>query len=381
MEDHSPHFETGLFPKLSPDELEHDPPQRIRSEWRILRGSYDYTYHRVSEQMAPRSESSQNQLDAISMSPYSPTWEGMARKMNVKPQEVRRYLCLLLLFDPQKIVLTDYLKGRIEELIPERISVERGNPYINKIERRKTRTGEYKKESVWTLKSDAENLLWSRVLHFLLPFILRSGTYFTMPSFERKDLLHYLEEYGKTHLGMIRTLRQEQKQRPILQKFIQKFLQPLPPQRRKARSPKRRRSSEDRSGKSSLSHLGNKAYYTFPGKTHSIPIYNSQGEIVGYQDSVKKPSEEDPFKPERIWISPKDHLIENYILDRVRQSSWRDESLILQAELDHRKEEKKWPKIKAGKLPDKALVARTRRAFNLVNRIRPNSLPKDPMDQ
>jgi hypothetical protein len=252
--------------------------------------------------------------------------------------------------------------------------VEKGSPYTWKRKDRKNEDGETEKRPVWTLKSDAENLLYSRILDYLIPHLLRAEETLSLPKEERKAILLFLEEYGKDHYTLVRTRDSLASQHPELRKFLAKASEPPPPQRKRVRIPKRRRSSEDRSGKPGSSKLGNKRGYTFPGSSRNIPIYNSSGEQVGTQAGVRKPRDPELLVREFLRISPRDNLLRRWVAEKnINQPT--GENLTPQTVVGQSQTKGKiiCP-TKVGQ-PSQQAKRTVARAFKMVNRVRPGSLP------
>lgn len=165
-----------------------------------------------------------------------PNWKQIARDLKLPLRSIRKYFVTKFLFDIREMKYDYVLLWQLLELIPESL------PYrvlsFPEYDRKKGKDGEE--------KSLKEDIFFSRILYLLLTtFLEREALLITRE--ERKLLLEYLEELGYSQFGLLRGYRGQKK---FYDPMILRTL-PRKPSRRKVKNSRRRRSSEDRSGKPS----------------------------------------------------------------------------------------------------------------------------------
>jgi len=231
---------------------------QVRHRWIKLKGVPQWTELVESGRAGPSSESSQNSIDREMDGHLYPNWKTLGRILKVSPPKFMRYFIWKILFAPEELILNVYLKNALVSLLPDHVTVKGGPSYQNVMKKNKNKkTGKVESYSLWELKPDHEELLYSRLLYFILPSIERNdGNPFILTKSERRIILGFLRQYGIDHFGIKRAYLSQRKTL-MYERILTKVSSPMTPKRKKARPPRRRRSSEDRSGKPGLSKLGN----------------------------------------------------------------------------------------------------------------------------
>jgi len=256
---------------------------------------------------APRSESSQNQIDASQDGFVSPNWKTISKQYRISTSKLRRYLVWKILFDSNTIVPTPIMIGTIESLIPETMELKIIPPWARKVVEIESNP---KNEKLQRKKPfDLQDYHFSKLLYFFLPLLQdQMGENFTLLRTERHIIFQYLEELGYNIHSLQRAFSQYKFPRKKVPGKYEKLLPILfkekKPSRRRYKERRRRRSSEDRSGKAARSRLGNKGYFTYPGNLSSTPFYNMEGDLLGTQ-ITKRPGPHKEYE-RSTKVSPRD---------------------------------------------------------------------------
>jgi len=270
--------------------------------WLIPRGGGQPILLYESRRLGPTNESSCLQLDSEAEGQVIPNWKTLGRNLGIYPPKFLRYLVWKFLFEPEEVLLTPTLVSHIESLIPDFVTIRAGDAYSNRTHWKEVEKGRAKEKfSLWELNPDHENLLYARILSYILPDIMfYTNSNLKLTKLQRRLLLGFLREHGKDHFALKRAFH-SQKTLGHFEKVITKVSFPMKPKRRRPRPPRRRRSSEDRSGKPGRSKLGVKS-----GTTLRYEWYLER-DPYGIDPPIRKWREkpEDPFAKKLVRVDPR----------------------------------------------------------------------------
>lgn len=253
-----------------------------------------------SRRLGPTSESSCLQIDSEAEGQILPNWKTLGRTLGISQQKFLRYVVWKLLFEEESLLLTSTLKSHLEALVPDHVQVTTGPNHFMKT-KWKERKGSKKKEKsqLWALRPDHEYLLYSRILAYLLPNIMKAQGFVHLNRSLRRLLLGFLRNHGEEHFALKRAYR-SQRQEGTYEKVISKVSHPMKPKRRRPRPPRRRRSSEDHSGKPGRTGASNKSGWAPQWKRDYL-----MEEIFPHPSrKIWKKPEPDPFAHPTISVDP-----------------------------------------------------------------------------
>lgn len=196
--------------------------------------------------LCPTTEAREAYYDSNSLSLLPPNWKRIQEDLNVRASTFRRFILLTILFKPFNLFRKD-LARKIESMIPLelRVNLQWSPDYEDKEEDINNKI---------LRNQSQDDLIVCSLLLSIVQEIFKDPEW-NPDHYERHMIFQLLKVVGIDQKALIREYGQLSKDHQGMLLAFNKSKFHIPP-RKKVQKPRRRRSSEDRSGSQRISHSG-----------------------------------------------------------------------------------------------------------------------------